>query len=104
MFYYSICLRGGRFVTERDPKHNKYKGHVYGTFNKHPNAESAIQEYRDLVKNSGEHERSAKEHARSDLNRIPTLNHRKSSLVELVELIKSLIELVEQIKEETKPK
>ena len=93
MSYYSICLRGDHFVAVPDPKHNNYEGHVYGTFNKHPNAESAIQEYRDLVKTkySGEHERSAEEHARSDLNRMPTLKHMISSLVE-------------KIKEETKPK
>jgi len=43
------------------------------------------------TKYSGEHERSAEEHARSDLNRMPTLKHMISSLVE-------------KIKEETKPK
>ena len=94
MSYYSICLRGDRFVAVREPKHNNYEGHVYGTFNKHPNAESAIQEYQEYIKKKYNDGLSSEEHARSDLNRMPTLNHRISSLVELVKLIK----------EETKPK
>ena len=90
MSYYSICLRGDHFVAVPDPKHNNYEGHVYGTFNKHPNAESAIQEYREYIKKKYNDGRSAEEHARSDLNRMPTLKHRISSLVEqIIEVTKS---------------
>ena len=48
--YYSICSRDGRLVAIR--RGQCWDGFVFGTLRRHPNAESAIEEYRQHVQAS----------------------------------------------------
>lgn len=50
--HYAICYNGVGFVAISDPQHNKYPGYVFGTLRRHPNAASAIDEYRQYVRDS----------------------------------------------------
>ena len=48
--YYGICYNGSTFTAIPNPQHNRYRGFVYGTLQRHPDTFSAIEEYRRHVK------------------------------------------------------
>lgn len=67
---YGICCRYGTLVAIPNPEHSKYDGFVYGTLQRHPNALSAIEEYRQHVTDSEPEARNAESAAAADLERI----------------------------------
>ena len=47
--YYGVCYQDGRLIAIPDPQRNEYPGFVFGTLRMHPDAASAIDEYRQHV-------------------------------------------------------
>ena len=80
LFIYAICFKDGEFQTIRNPVNNKYPGFVYGTLQKHADDSSAIEEYRQYVKDNHSEVESAESYATTVLQRLIYLNAKCESL------------------------